>query len=57
MSQDLGEHAVCVRYQPGVSFRFVDVLFERCGAVVHIRLGDTFNKQEAVSYAQVWTSG
>ena len=49
----LGERAhVYIFYQAGVSFRFVDALFERCGAVVHIRLGDTFNKQEAVSYAQ-----
>ncbi len=49
----LGERAHgYIFYQAGVSFRFVDVLFERCGAVVHIRLGDTFNKDEAVSYAQ-----
>ena len=50
---ELGERAhIYIFYQAGVSFRFVDALFERCGAVVHIRLGDTFNKEEAVSYAQ-----
>jgi hypothetical protein len=49
----LGERAeVYIFYQAGVSFRFVDALFESCGAVVHIRLGDTFNKDEAVNYAQ-----
>lgn len=50
---ELGERAhVYIFYQAGVSFRFVDALFERCGAVVHIRLGDTFNKDEAISYAK-----
>lgn len=49
----MGEHAqVYVFYQAGVSFRFVDLLFERCGAVVHIRLGETFNKESVISYAQ-----
>ena len=49
----LGERSeVYIFYQAGVSFRFVDVLFERCGVVVHVRLGDTFNKDEAVSYAK-----
>jgi hypothetical protein len=49
----VGERAqLYVFYQAGVSFRFVDLLFERCGAVVHIRLGETFNKEPVVSYAQ-----
>jgi hypothetical protein len=51
--EGIGEQAdIYIFYQPGAAFLFVDLLFQRCGAVVHMRLGETYKKELAISYAQ-----
>ncbi len=49
----IGERAhIYIFYQAGIAFRFVDLLFQRCEAVVHIRFGETSEKNPIIYYAQ-----